>query len=305
MAWPASSTTGCSLTSNGNAVVSLPVQAWSGPFDPSLSRTATTALEAGRVVILPDLAFRTRVEEEKLLSPDLLNGRRKNISFDPATGRLGGSAAQADLLAAMLRRFAADAETLLRGLLTPYTAELRVGRTSFRPAEIAGRTYAPRQDDRRLHVDAFPSRPTGGDRILRLFTNLSPTGQPREWRIGGDFEPVAARFLPDLPSPSPSRARLYALLGLTKGISSPYDQIMLALHNRMKLDTEYQASAPVTAWAFPPGTTWMGFTDQVPHAALAGHMAAEQTFYLPVRAMQDPDRSPLRVLERLTERVLA
>ena len=47
----------------------------------------------------------------------------------------------------------------------------------------------------------------------------------------------------------------------------------------------------------------MVFTDQVSHAALAGHFALEQTFYLPVSAMVTPDTAPLRVLERLTGRV--
>jgi hypothetical protein len=38
---------------------------------------------------------------------------------------------------------------------------------------------------------------------------------------------------------------------------------------------------------------------------MAGQFALEQTFYLPVKSMQEPGRSPLRVLERLTGRVLA
>jgi hypothetical protein len=41
------------------------------------------------------------------------------------------------------------------------------------------------------------------------------------------------------------------------------------------------------------------------HAALAGHCALEQTFHLPVPAMQHPERSPLRVLEQLVGRTLA
>jgi hypothetical protein len=38
---------------------------------------------------------------------------------------------------------------------------------------------------------------------------------------------------------------------------------------------------------------------------MSGQFAFEQTFYLPVNAMKDPERSPLRVLERLTGRTLA
>jgi hypothetical protein len=37
---------------------------------------------------------------------------------------------------------------------------------------------------------------------------------------------------------------------------------------------------------------------------MAGQFAFEQTFYLPVSAMKNPERSPLRVLERLQGRTL-
>ena len=61
---------------------------------------------------------------------------------------------------------------------------------------------------------------------------------------------------------------------------------------------------PQTAYEFPVGSTWMAFTDQVSHAAMAGQHLLEQTFYLPVTAMADEARSPLRILERLTGREL-
>jgi hypothetical protein len=271
--------------------------AWTGPFGAVLSQTAVDALEAGRVVVLPDLAFPMQADEATLMTPDLPEGRRKNISFDAVAGRVSGSPVHAEQTARTLRRFAADADRLLRSLLVPYANSLSLGRTSFRPAEIAGRTYSPGHDDRRLHVDAFPSQPLRGQRILRLFSNVSPAGRPREWRVGERFEDVAARFLRALPPPSPTRARLCALLGLTRGVRSP--------HDRMKLDPAYQGEAAFVPWRFDPGTTWLCFTDQVPHAAVSGHLTLEQTFYLLIQAMVDPGRSPLRVLERQTGRVLA
>lgn len=308
MAWRASSTTGYSLTNeleSAGVAVSLPVRAWCGPVDPAVRAAAVAALEAGQVVVLPELAFRPLAEEASLLSEDVAaGGKRKNLSYDPASGRVGSGVGQEALLCGMVRRFSGDAEALLRGLLAPYGAALLVARCSFRPAEIAGRSYSPRHDDRRLHVDAFPTRPTHGDRILRLFTNVSPVGREREWHVGEAFETVAERLLPSLPSPSPARSRLYALLGLTKGVRSAYDEMMLALHDRMKLDPEYQGSAGFARCAFPAGVTWVCFTDQVSHAALSGHLALEQTFHLPVSAMVEPETSPLRVLERLMGRVL-
>jgi hypothetical protein len=67
----------------------------------------------------------------------------------------------------------------------------------------------------------------------------------------------------------------------------------------MKEDTAYQSAAPQLPFDFPPGSTWMAFTDQVSHAAMSGQHQLEQTFLLPVDAMLDPERSPLRILERL------
>ena len=205
----------------------------------------------------------------------------------------------------MMQRFGDSAERMLRDLLPDYAATLERARTSFRPAEIAGREYSPRHDDRLLHVDAFPSRPMRGHRILRLFCNVALDGAPRAWRVGEPFADFAQQFLPRTGGALPGSAWLLERLGITKGRRSEYDRIMLRLHDTGKLDAAYQSSAPKTDVMFAAGTTWLCFTDQVLHAALAGHCALEQTFHLPVAAMAHPERSPLRVLERLAGRDLA
>jgi hypothetical protein len=79
---------------------------------------------------------------------------------------------------------------------------------------------------------------------------------------------------------------------------------MLSIHDGMKANLDYQRQSPQKVLHFPPGATWACFTDWVPHAAMSGQFALEQTFYLPVSAMKRPGLSPLRVLERLTKRVL-
>jgi hypothetical protein len=285
----------------------LAITTWHGPFDPGLRSRAMAALESGKVLVLPDLPFRVAPDEADLLRPDVAGGERKNVSLDPRTGRLGNTALQpgeAGRLTAMVRRFADDAARFVADLLPAYAPTLEQARTSFRPNEIAGRSYSPRHDDRRLHVDAFPSRPMADKRILRLFSNVAPDGAVRAWRVGEQFEPFAQRFLPRAGRPLPGSAWLLERLGITKGRRSAYDHIMLRLHDRSKLDAAYQAAAPHADVCFPPGTTWLCFTDQVLHAALAGHCALEQTFHVPVSAMVDPLLTPLRVLERLSGRSL-
>lgn len=280
---------------------------WNGPFSREDADRALAALEGGHVVFLPHLRFELLPAEQGFLTDRALDDSRKNISFDPATGRCHGSGYEGEKLAAltaMLDRFGRGAEALVRGLLPRYAASLERARTSFRPAEIAGRTTTPRHDDKRLHVDAFPTRPMRGRRILRLFSNVAPEGVMREWRVGEPFPDFAAQFLPKLKPMAPGQAWAMNLLGLTKGPRSPYDHLMLGLHDAGKLDGNYQAKAPRVVLSFPPGSTWMCFTDAVLHAALAGRCALEQTFHVPVEAMAEPDRSPLKVLERLSGRAL-
>ena len=290
-----------------DVVAELAGDGWSGPFDVEACRRAVAALEAGLVVSLPRLRFELNPVETGFLTDQALDQSRKNISFDPTTGRCHGSGFEGEQLAAltaMLDRFGRQADALVRGLLPGYAPALERGRTSFRPAEIAGRTATPRHDDKRLHVDAFPTRPMRGRRIFRLFSNIAPDGVLRQWRVGEPFADFAAQFLPRLRSMPPGQAWAMELLGLTKGRRSRYDHLMLGLHDAAKLDAAYQQNAPRVALAFPPGATWMCFTDAVLHAALAGRCALEQTFYLPVAAMAEPERSPLRVLERLAGRAL-
>ena len=94
------------------------------------------------------------------------------------------------------------------------------------------------------------------------------------------------------------------LCKITKSRRSAYDHYMLQLHDQMKGDVNYQAQARQIRHDFAPGSTWVVFTDQVSHAATAGQYLLEQTFYLPVNAMMDESKSPLRTLERLTGKTL-
>jgi len=285
----------------------LPITDWQGPFAPAVQRHAVDALESGRVLVLPALRFVVTAAEQRFLDAASLGGSRKNISLDPGTGALGNSALPPDdatALSGMMQRFAAGATRLVTGLLPGYAPVLERARTSFRPAEIAGRAYSPRHDDRLLHVDAFPTRPMAGRRILRVFSNVAPDGAPREWRVGEPFPDFARAFLKRVKPPLPGSAWVLQRLGLTKGRRSAYDHFMLGLHDAGKLDAAYQADGPKAEVSFPAGTTWLCFTDQVLHAALAGHCALEQTFHVPAAALAHPEQAPLRVLERLAGRAL-
>jgi hypothetical protein len=236
------------------------------------------------------------------------DGKAKNISFDPRTGAIGGASLAGedrDDLAALLRRFGNAAQALLAGLFPDYAAHLEMGRASLRPVGIDSRRVSYRKDDTRLHVDAFPSQPVQGRRILRVFANVNAAGVARVWRVGGPFADYAGRFLPrQRLYPVPGAAAALALLGITKGRRTAYDWLMLSLHDRAKADSTYQQGGVLAELRFPPGSSWIVYTDLVPHAAIAGQHALEQTFYLPVAAMRDPELAPLRILEGIARRCL-
>jgi hypothetical protein len=97
---------------------------------------------------------------------------------------------------------------------------------------------------------------------------------------------------------------LLQYLKITKRRRTAYDHYMLKLHDRMKSDAAYLAHSESSSFDFPAGTSWMVFTDQVPHAAMRGSCAFEQTFYVPVESMANPSASPLQILERLTSQRL-
>jgi hypothetical protein len=287
-------------------IVAFDLNSWAGPFDDTTRGSTQDALETGKVLYFPKLAFSLESSETGLLTDALSNGRAKNISRDPE-GHIQGDTASAEEskhLAAMMARFAARSRELVLGLFPSYAASIDQARTSYRPVEIAGRAYSPRNDDKRLHVDAFPSRPQRGRRILRVFSNIHPLGGARVWHVGEPFEDVAIRYAKRARKPLPLEPWLFEMLHVTKGRRADYDYVMLGLHDGAKLDARYQETSPQLEFAFPAGTTWLCFTDQTMHAALSGQFCLEQTFHLPVEALRFPERSPLRVLERLTGRAL-
>lgn len=285
----------------------LDITSWHGPFPATLVAKAADALESGMLLYAPQLPFALSEAERRFLSSECLDRKSKNISFRPDSGILRGTCCQSDereRLLAMLQRYYRQSYELLKSLCPLYNNHLTAGFTSFRPAEIAGRATSWRHDDTRLHVDAFPSRPMQGLRILRIFTNVHPK-MPRIWRVGEKFEQAAATLFPKVKPPLPGTASLLSWLRIVKGRRTEYDHIMLGIHDHMKKDQGYQSHVSQLQLAIPPGTTWACYTDAVSHAAMSGQFAFEQTFYLPVSAMQYPERSPLRVLERLAGRKLA
>ena len=275
--------------------------------DDAPTRGVEDVVESGHVLSFPRLPFVLDESERRFLDPRWADPKAKNVSVRWPSGELRGAVGAAEDLAALRRmvvRYAEQSEALALRLFPHYRGRLRRGNSSFRPTDVSGPPRSWRQDDTRLHVDAFPSNPMQGTRLLRVFCNVNPIGRPRLWRVGEPFEAHARRYLGVIGKPLPGSAWLLEKTGITKRRRTEYDHLMLQLHDRAKADAEFQRSSPQLAVEFAPGTTWVCFSDQVLHAAMGGQHMMEQTFYLDAGDLAHPASAPLAILERLTGRRL-
>lgn len=258
-------------------------------------------LESGKVLFFPEYFY--SYMDPSLMSEAILDGKHKNVSYDFKKNKLGGynknTVHLEGKLRPLMRGYAEFAHHLIQVVLPDYVPSLEWGRTSFRPAQISGRASSKRKDDTRLHVDSFPASPVNGMRILRVFCNVNPDNEPRVWNLGEPFNKVLDRFGPKIPEYSKMKAKFLHLVKATKSLRSPYDHYMLHLHDTMKLDDNYQKEVNKIQFDFPAQSTWIVFTDHVSHAALSGQFLLEQTFYLPVEKMVQPEMAPLNQFRKI------
>ncbi len=274
-------------------------------------------LEEGHILFFPRTPFELSEEDRAYLLErrQAEAGYHKNIAYRPQSDRVTGVARGRGEDEAKLRRVLRDysrrvvrftAETF-----PAYAARWRVDYASFRPQEEAGRRLSAHARNDLLHVDSFPTRPTGGDRIFRVFTNINPV-EPRVWRTGEDFEELAERFavssglLAQVSRGSFGRRVLRAArrAGLPVRVRPPYDEFMHGFHNFLKENGGYQETARAERVSFPPGSTWMVFTDMVTHSVLSGQFALEQTFLISRDSLALPAKAPISILERISGRAM-
>lgn len=264
------------------------------------NKESARLLESGKILFFPHYF---QCSTSSLMSKSILDPRHKNVSYDYKNNKLGAFKKETPGLEEQLRElmhgYAQYALQLVEKNLPDYAGHLQWGRTSFRPAQIKGRASSKRKDDTRLHIDSFVASPVNGLRILRVFCNINPHQEARVWNVGEPFTKVLNYFAPRLPAYNRLVAALFKTIKVTKSLRSPYDHYMLHLHDAMKLDDVYQANTQKMQIDFPAQSSWIVFTDHVSHAALSGQYLLEQTFYLPVEHMVQPELSPLHALKKI------
>jgi len=268
-------------------------------------------LESGRIFTFENPSFRLTGEDRRFLLESRSEeiGHHKNIAFRPLTGRLSGAgkmdAARVERLRAILQAYSKWAIETAARLLPRYCGAWKLDYASLRPLEESGRRLPLKKRNDLLHTDAFPTRPTNGALILRMFANVHPT-KPRVWKVSDPFESIAPAHADAAGFPSPARGaglrrlkRGLRALGLPVIVRSPYDEFMLRFHDYLKHNAEYQKTCPKYEFVFPPGAAWLVFTDVVPHSVLSGQLALEQTFLVSRESLASPARAPVSVLERI------
>ena len=297
---------------------------WGGATDSSsCAREYCRQLEEGEILYFDGVPYDFPDADREFLLSQKQSGLRihKNISYRPKTDYLRGAASDdpegAVRLQEIMRNFSRNITGLVDGLLSPYAGARVHDFASYRPNEEKGRDLSYHKRNDLMHVDAFPTRPTNGGRILRVFTNINPRVN-RVWEITEPFEPLAnklavqaglGRYSGYATSTSRKLRRTVGPILRTVGIKnvdrSPYDYFMLHFHDWLKENRDYQEKWQKIHIEFPPYSTWMVYTDTVPHSVLSGQFALEQTFIVPISAMVVPEKSPLKVLEKICGTALA
>jgi hypothetical protein len=284
------------------------------------SKGFRAVLERGDILFFPNGGFEIPAGVRTALMGATQDARsfHKNIAYKPNIDQVSGlvDRTESEAVRPAMREYSRCALEFMKRILPDYAPASKVDYASFRSIEERGRELPLTKRNDLLHVDAFPTRPVFGDLILRCFTNVNPE-QSREWMTSDPFDKLAPREAEKAGLALYSKAagsKLYKFRrGLTKGLGragvplvdrSPYDAFRLHFHDWLKSNREYQEKCPKYWFSLPPGSTWLVFTDMVPHAVLGGRLAFEQTVIVSRACLENPMCAPSAILERIAGRVL-
>ena len=288
-------------------------------FDTEASAAEYRGLESGDILYFPESPPLLSEEDRAFLvtQKQVDASYHKNISYRPLEDRLKGvdqdNAEERERVHEIMRGYSQRAIAFMWSFLKQYAATWKIDFASFRPIEESGRQVSLHSRNDLLHFDSFPTRPSHGDRLLRIFTNIHPE------RAGSGSPPITSGTWPaNSPSGSgcigsrvpwrPARdltVRAAARLGLPVVDRPPYDRFMLKIHHAMKEDAGFQQTCRKDRWEFPAGSTWIVFTDSASHACLSGQYALEQTFIIRRSSLACPEMAPIAILEKLAGHPLA
>lgn len=268
-------------------------------------------LEQGEVLHFPECPFPLPTGDDRtFLCGQRIGGLgHKNITFDPEAARVTGfrfeSRDQANRLGDLLADFSRNATRWLAETFPEYAGGWRLDRATLRSEEEATRRVRMTARDDLLHIDAFPTRPSRGYRILRVYVNINET-DPRVCVTSDRFADLLDRFGHEVGLPSPMRRAWIERLGSgllnfvrpARYLRTTYDQFMVRMHNYLKLNEQFQERCAKRFWSFAPSSAWMFFSDGISHATLRGRCALEHSYFVAPDALALPHESPVALLQQ-------
>src|SRR5580704_17806609 len=270
-------------------------------------------LECGDILYFPRIPFAFPIADQKFLlgQKQTAGSLHKNVSYRPAQDRLTGidqrDGAERTRVHAVMQAFSQNAISFLAAFFPSYAQSWKVDFASYRPLEEQGRDVSQRSRNDLIHVDNFPSRPSNGDRLLRVFANINPE-RPRVWVTSDSFEALARRYAREVGLPQQpgliDRLRGAAIdamarTGLPVVNRPPYDRFMLTFPPLVTENAEFQPLCTIERWPEPPGSSWIVFTDTTSHACISGQYALEQTMIVRHESLVYPEKAPITVLGEL------
>src|SRR5579884_2435197 len=218
--------------------------------DPTPNRENLYArtLEQGDILLFPNTPFELPQADCEFLRSisAVAAARHKNVAYKPALDRVSGfESGDTERLRAVFRSYSRSVAEFVGRILPTYRKNWKLDYASFRSEEEEGRELPWKKRNDLLHVDAFPSRPTNGGLILRVFTNVNPSA-PRVWVTSDPFESLATAYASDAGLGKLAANARSASGRLRRSIMravgpllrvpdrSPYDRFMLGFHDYLK-----------------------------------------------------------------------
>ena len=206
--------------------------------------------------------------------------------------------------AEILQQFSVHALEFMANIFPDYARAWQVEPASFR---VAVPSAAPLP----VGIELLPGRALFGSLILRCSVNVDPT-ESFHWVAADPFLRLARReaenaglqaFANATTSPLHQLRRRMTRYLQKAGVRvidrSPFDAFMEHFSRWMKANDDWRKRTKEYSFEFPPGATWIVFTDVVPHAVVKGGIALEQTVIVPRECMANASMAPAAVLERL------
>ena len=290
----------------GSIIETLPLTDWNGPYEARRESAHVAALESRQRCC----SFRAcpsgwAENEKQFLDARVSDGKAKNISRDPDTGKIQSTSLDrrcgAAGLTAMIARFADQASS-------PGAGPAALPHCRARPHQLPpGGSEGPQ-------LFQNLRRPAAACRCLSFASHAgagascasSPMSHPPHpgtgWSVNPSRRLPATSFRGSDPH-LPGQSWLYEKLGVTRGRRSLYDELMLSLHDAGKLDDAFQQTIPRDrGWISPPAAAGWSSPTRCCMRRWAGNSHWNRPSTWMWTEMAEPARAPIRVLERLAGR---